>query len=104
MVNQMVNVNYSPLMFAYQWHLGHTDASSALIEEAETVMTGPNVTCMHDVHCISHISEGSDMSYETDWYQSKSPDDFDTLTVNKIYWDADKCVAAISLPKTNETI
>lgn len=47
-------------------------------------MTTPNVTCMQDLHCILHLSEGSDMTYETDWYQSKLPDDFDTLTVDTI--------------------
>lgn len=104
MVNQMVNVNYSPLMFAYQWHLNHTETSNALIEEAETIMTAPNVTRVHDLNCISHISEGNDMTYETDWYQSTSPDDFDILTVGKIYWDADKCAAAISLPKDLMTL
>lgn len=53
MVNQMVNVNYFPFTFAYQWHLNHTETSSALIEETEIIMTTPNVMCMCDLHCIS---------------------------------------------------
>lgn len=86
-------------MFAYQWSLSHTRTRNSVIEEAETIMTAPNVTHVQDLHCMSHISEGSGMSFETDWYQIKSADDCDISTVTDIYWDADKCAAAISLSK-----
>lgn len=97
-MTQMVKIHQSPLSYTYQWRLADTKVSHSLLEETEKNICAPGITVMpsSDLYCTSHVSEGVDMTYDTEWYH-KTTSDCDKLHVSDIYWDADKCAAAVVL-------